>query len=151
MLSTLSFGVAIDRLASSSQRTRHLSPLSAGAVRASVSLWNPSDAADVRPTLSATTAGDDAGGDLLVSGTVAFVPDADLADLLLVSAVLAADAAPRCVVGLILDATAAGVSIEPLTTIDGGSYSRVILDQVRNGVAVRMAVLEALSRNLPNA
>ena len=27
----------------------------------------------------------------------------------------------------------------------------VILDQVANGVAVRMAVLEALSRNLPNA
>ena len=41
-----------------------------------------------------------------------------------------------------------GVEIDP--AIADGDRS-VITDQVEMGVAVRMAVLEALSRNLPNA
>lgn len=140
--STLAFGLAVDRLGTSDQRSRHLTPLSAGQLRASVSLWNPSDAADVRPALTAVEAGDSDGkdpavgpavgtADVLVSGTVDFVPDADLADLLLVHTTLTADAAPSRVVGLIVDPAAPGVRIEPLTTIDGGSFWRVVLDQVR--------------------
>lgn len=126
--STLAFGIAVDRLGTEDQRARYLAPLCAGDLRASVALWNPSDAGDLRPALQVHDAEDGTGAHL-VSGTLSLVPDADLADVLLVSAVLAVDGAPDAVVGLVVDTADPGVRVDPVPTIEGRGSFRVVLDR----------------------
>jgi alkylation response protein AidB-like acyl-CoA dehydrogenase len=130
--STLAFGLALDRLGTDDQRSRYLTRLCAGDLRASVALWNPSDAGDLRPVLEATRAsGDEAGSDWVVSGTLEFVPDADLAEVLLASAGADNVGGPSAVIGLIVDTSAPGVRVEPVATMGGDRFSRVVLDGVR--------------------
>ncbi|MGY1812076.1 acyl-CoA dehydrogenase family protein [Blastococcus sp. SYSU D00820] len=124
---TVELGLALDLLGTDEQRARVLPRLCAGELRGTVALWNPADAGDVRPRLTARAGAD---GGLVVDGSLRFVGDADLADLLLVSA---GDGGRS--VGLLVPASAPGLRIEPMATSAGDRLSRVVLD----GVAVAAA------------
>jgi alkylation response protein AidB-like acyl-CoA dehydrogenase len=128
---SLGLGLGIERLGSPTQHGRYLTALCAGELRGTTALANPSDALDVRPTLVATPGA--AGGDaevLVVNGDLTLVADADLADVLLVSARLVSATAPHCVVGLVIDAASPGVTVEPKRTIEGNNACRVVLRDV---------------------
>ena len=122
--STLVFGIGIDRLGTPDQRERYLTALAAGELRASIVAWNPSDAGDLRPVAAARRA---AGGWTL-SGTLPFVPYADVADVVLVTARVTEPAAPDRVLGFLVDPSVAGWDAEPLTTMAGDKQSRVTVD-----------------------
>jgi alkylation response protein AidB-like acyl-CoA dehydrogenase len=116
--STCVFGVALQRLGSAEQRKDLLTALVAGELTGSHALWNPSDAGDLAPTLTASREG--AGWRL--SGTLMFVPNGELADVVLVSA---RDAEGRTLGFLLRD----GGTRTPLTTIAGDKQTRITLDR----------------------
>ncbi len=91
--STLAFRLAMQRLASTELQQRWLPRLAAGDLTASVALWNPSDSGDLASPLIAQRRGDD----WVLSGELTFVANADVADVLLVSAVTAADGPARSI------------------------------------------------------
>jgi alkylation response protein AidB-like acyl-CoA dehydrogenase len=80
--STLGFRLALQRLGNAEQQRRWLPRLASGELTATLALWNPSDNTDLRPALTARR--HNAGW--LLSGTVNFVPYADTADVMIVSA-----------------------------------------------------------------
>ncbi|GLY71309.1 acyl-CoA dehydrogenase family protein [Amycolatopsis taiwanensis] len=123
--SALYSGLAIDRLGDDAQRQRYLGRLCAGKLHGAIALWNPRDASDLRPTLTAERAP----GGWRVSGTLDFVADADLADVLVVTAGTAELAEPRRTLGLCIDTTI-GVRVEPLQAMAGRSLCRVVLKGV---------------------
>src|ERR1700761_1441427 len=79
--STLIFGVAAQRLADTEQAKRLLPALARGEIRATTAIWNPADASDLRPAFTAERVE----GGWLLSGEQAFVPNAQLASMALVT------------------------------------------------------------------
>ncbi len=80
--SSILAALAIDQLGSPDDKARWLPPVASGNIRATTALYNARDAAVVTPALRA----DPAAGHWRLDGTVDYVLDADVADLIVVSA-----------------------------------------------------------------
>lgn len=104
--STIGAVLAVDRLGSQRAKAEWLPRLTGGGVRGTTGLWNARDAAVVAPVLGAEP---DSTGGWRLTGTVDYVPDADLADIVVVSA-----AAGERTLVFVADARAGGLTIEPL-------------------------------------
>ncbi|OBA80779.1 acyl-CoA dehydrogenase [Mycobacterium sp. 1164966.3] len=105
--STVQAALAIDLLGTADARAAWLPALATGEARGTTALWSARDAAVVSAVLGAEPV---SSGAWRVSGVVGYVADADLADLIVVSA-----ATPEGTSVFVVDTRAAGVSIEPLT------------------------------------
>ena len=128
---TVAAALAIQLLGGPDQRAAWLPLLAAGSRSATTSLWSARDAAGVVPTARARV---DAAGRWRLSGTVDFVADADLADLLVVSA-----GDGERTVGFVVPLTAAGLRIEAQPLMGGHRAFRIGFDDVE--VADTTAVL----------
>jgi alkylation response protein AidB-like acyl-CoA dehydrogenase len=117
---TTLLGLAIDALGDDHHREAALPRLAAGDLRGTTAMHSPYDAADLAPQVRLE------GG--RASGVLPFVPDADLADLLLVTA-----RSDQQTVGLLVPTDAPGVRIETRPVMGGDRYARVTLD----GVAIQ--------------
>ena len=109
--STVLAAVAIDQLGTPEARATWLPALAGGMARGTTALWSARDAAVVSAVLTAQST---AAGGWRLNGTADYVADADLADLIVISAA-AAERTLVCVV----DAHAAGVSMQPLQMAGG--------------------------------
>jgi alkylation response protein AidB-like acyl-CoA dehydrogenase len=109
--STVLAAVAIDQLGTPEARATWLPALAGGKARGTTALWSARDAAVVSAVLTAQST---AAGGWRLNGTADYVADADLADLIVISAA-AAERTLVCVV----DAHAAGVSMQPLQMAGG--------------------------------
>jgi alkylation response protein AidB-like acyl-CoA dehydrogenase len=114
--------LAVDQLAPPEAKARWLPPLTNGSVRGTTALWSARDAAVVSPALSAAA---DSGSAWRLTGTADYVADADVADLIVVSA-----AAPGRTLAFVADAHAAGVTAQPLTVAGGHRAFTVRFDGV---------------------
>ena len=118
--STIGFGLAVDLLGDDALRGRLLPALCRGELRGTVALADPWDASNVRPVLLAERLPADR---WQIRGAVPFVADADLADLVVVTAIasdgtwLAAFVRPGD-----------GVELEPMPTTAGDRFSRLQID-----------------------
>jgi alkylation response protein AidB-like acyl-CoA dehydrogenase len=122
--STLIFGVAAQRLADEDQAKRLLPALARGELKATTAMWNPADAGDTRPAFTAERT--EAGWKL--RGEQLFVPNARLADMVLVTARTAASGEPGRVLGFFAEPGAPGWSAEPLRTMAGDKQARLVLE-----------------------
>jgi alkylation response protein AidB-like acyl-CoA dehydrogenase len=123
--STLHAARAIDWLGGPEARATWLPALASGTARATTALWNPRDAAVLTPSLRAR---EDTDGRWRLDGVADFVADADLADLIVVSA-----DAGRGTLGFVVDTGAAGSSgltVEPLAMMGGHRAFTVGFDDV---------------------
>jgi alkylation response protein AidB-like acyl-CoA dehydrogenase len=109
--------------------------LTSGEARGTCALFNPRDASDVRPRLQARRDGDR----WRVSGVADFVPDADVADVIIANT----DAGVMAV-----DTTTAGINIEPVAMMGGYPAFTVRFDDVLVDAA---AVDEEQLRRMANA
>lgn len=109
--STVAATLAIDQLAPPEGKAGWLPALANGAVRGTTALWSARDAAVVSPVLSAYP---DSSGAWRLTGTADYVADADVADLIVVSA-----AAPGRTLVFVADAHATGVTARPLAMAGG--------------------------------
>jgi len=109
---TVHAGLAIDLLGGPEQKAAWLPGLSAGTLRGTTSLSGGRDAADVTPVLRA----EQHSGGWSLTGTVDFVPEAEDADVLVVTAT---DVQDSRTLGFVVDVTAPGLSVEPLTLMGG--------------------------------
>jgi alkylation response protein AidB-like acyl-CoA dehydrogenase len=121
--STLVFGLAAQRLASADQAKRLLPALARGELKASVALWNPADASDTRPAFTAERAD----GGWTLHGERPFVPNAQLADVVLVTARTRGFTEPGRVLAFFARPGAPGWLTEPLCTMSGDKQARVAL------------------------
>lgn len=119
--SSVHAALAIDRLGTPDVKAAWLPPLASGDVRATTALCNARDAALVAAVLRA----DPAGTQWRLTGTADYVADADVADLVLVSA-----AAPERTLVCLVDLRAGGVSVEPLDMAGGHRAFTVRFDDV---------------------
>ena len=120
-LPTVLAAMAIDRFGSAAQKHRWLPAVAGGGARATVALMER--ALDFRPE-SIETRADERGGKVVLSGVKQFVPWAHVADVILVPAQRAGSLAVYLV-----DTSAPGVSIKPLTSLDPGTrLGQVTLD-----------------------
>src|SRR5271166_3202961 len=101
--STVQAVLAIDQLGSPDAKTAWLPELAGGRVRGTTALWNTGDAAVVTAVLHADPVST---GGWRLTGTADYVADADLADLIVVSA-----AAHGRTLVFIVDPRATGVSL----------------------------------------
>jgi alkylation response protein AidB-like acyl-CoA dehydrogenase len=124
---TLHAAFAIEALGGPEQHAAWLPSLAAGKLSATTSLCSARDAAVTAPTLRARL-----DGGWRLNGAVDFVPDADLADHVLVTAV-----AGEKTVGFVVPLT--GLRIEPQPLMGGHRAFRIVFDDVE--VADRNAVL----------
>jgi len=115
--SCLLFGLAVDALGEDRHRSELLPALSSGSLRGTAVVAGPRDAADLRPTVTLE--------DGRLSGSIDFAPDADLADVLL----LTASRAGRTV-GVLVRAGAPGLEVEPRRVMGSDRWSRVTLSGV---------------------
>jgi alkylation response protein AidB-like acyl-CoA dehydrogenase len=123
--STLTFGLAAQRLADADQAKRLLPALARGEIKATTAMWNPADASDTRPAFTAERAE----GGWTLRGEQAFVPNAQLADLALVTARTAAIGEPGRVLGFFAEPGAHGWSAEPVRTMAGDKQARLVLEE----------------------
>ena len=128
--STLGFRLALQRLGSPQQQRHWLPRLASGELTATLALWNPSDNSDLAPTLTARR--HDAGW--VLSGTVDFVPNADSADVMIVSAVTDGDDGGRTIC-CVLDPSRPECSTILHHTLSRENQCRVILDGLAIGAA----------------
>jgi alkylation response protein AidB-like acyl-CoA dehydrogenase len=119
--STVQAVLAIDQLGTSEVKAAWLPPLASGSMRGTTALWGARDAADVSAVLRA----DSASTHWRLNGTADYVADADLADIIVVSA-----AAGERTLVFIVDARAAGVGMEPLPMAGGHRAFTVRFDGV---------------------
>lgn len=122
--STVAAVLAIDLLGTRDARSAWLPPLASGGMRGTTALWNPRDAALVSAVLRA----DRVSTRWRLSGTVDFVADADVADVLVVSAATGAGTRVFAV-----DAHASGLTMEPLAMAGGQRACAVRFDEVATG------------------
>ena len=122
--SSLLFGVAVERLADAEHKKKYLPALAAGELKASTALSNPSNAGDRRPRLTAER-GD---GGWTLSGTLMFVPNAAISNVLLVSALTSAFPEPARTYAFFVDPAAEGIEVSPLETFAGDKQSKVVFD-----------------------
>lgn len=123
--SSVHAALAVDQLGAPDAKATWLPPLASGSVRATTALWNARDAALVSPLLQA----DPAPKRWRLNGTADYVADADVADLVVVSAASLQDTAERTLV-FIVDAHAGGVTAEPLDMAGGHRAFTVRFDDV---------------------
>jgi alkylation response protein AidB-like acyl-CoA dehydrogenase len=109
--STVQAALAIDQLGSPEVKAVWLPPLASGSLRATTALWSARDAAVVSGVLRADPV---ATGGWRLTGAADYVADADLADIIVVSA-----AARERTLVFIVDPGAAGVSMDPLPMAGG--------------------------------
>jgi alkylation response protein AidB-like acyl-CoA dehydrogenase len=119
--STVQAALAIDQLGSPEIKAAWLPPLASGSMRGTTALWSARDAADVSAVLRA----DSLSAHWCLNGTADYVADADVADLIVVSA-----AAGERTLVFIVDARATGVSMEPLPMAGGHRAFSVRFDGV---------------------
>lgn len=135
--STLQFGIAVGRLATSEQRRRYLPALAEGRLRAGVAAWNPGDAGDIRPTLTATPSP----GGWLLNGTLPFAVNASMSDVVLVTARTSVFAEPERLICAFVEPTAEGWNAVPLSNMSGERLSRVeLVDVFASDAAVSLGV-----------
>ena len=141
--STVYAGVAIDGLGTPDAKSAWLPPLAAGSVRAATALWSARDAAGVSPVLRA----EPVAKHWRLSGTVDYVADADVADILLVSAATREDTRV-----FVVDARATGVTAEPLAMAGGQRACAVRFDDVVVGADALVCLTDpAALRRVANA
>ena len=136
-LPTVLAATAIDRFAGPAERSRWLPAIAGGRARATVAVmeraldWNL-DAIETRA--------DERGGKVALSGVKQFVPWAHAADLVLVPA-----GGPRGLGVYLVETSAPGVSVTPLSTMDPGTrLAQVTLDGAVVAVEARLPA-EAIS------
>jgi alkylation response protein AidB-like acyl-CoA dehydrogenase len=127
--------LAIDQLGSPDDKARWLPPVASGNVRATTALYNARDAAVVTPALRA----DPARGHWRLDGTVDYVLDADVADLIVLSAT-----ADERVLAFVVDIR--DLSIEPLDMAGGIRAFTARFDNVRAAAALDGVTAPALRR-----
>jgi len=132
--STVQAALAIDQLGPPEAKAVWLPPLASGGMRGTTALWGARDAADVSAVLRA----DSAPTRWSLNGTADYVADADLADIIVVSA-----AAGERTLVFIVDARAAGVSMKPLPMAGGHRAFTVRFDGV---VVTADALLDGFAR-----
>ncbi len=136
--STIAAARAIDQLATPAGKSGWLPALASGAFRGTTALWSARDAADVSPALAAHPG---PGGAWRLTGTADYVADADVADLIVVSAA----AAGRTLV-FVADAHATGGTADPLAMAGGHRAFTVHFEDVTAGADALLA--EADQREL---
>ncbi len=119
--STLHAARAVDWLGLGEARETWLPALASGNARGTTALWNPRDASVLTPSLRAR----DDGGGWRLHGLADFVADADLADLIVVSAESASGT-----MGFVVDVGSPGLSVEPLAMMGGHRAFTVGFDGV---------------------
>ncbi len=119
--SSVQAALAIDQLGSAHAKTVWLPPLASGSVRGTTALGSARDAAVVSAVLRA----EPVAGGWRLSGTADYVADADVADVMVVSAA----AAERTLV-FVVGCYATGVTMEPLAMAGGHRASTVRFDDV---------------------
>ncbi len=119
--SSVHAALAIDQLGSPDSKAAWLPRLANGAIRGATALWSARDAAVVAPVLRAELAP----AHWRLNGTADYVADADVADLIVVSAATRAGA-----MVFVVDAHATGLSTEPLDMAGGHRAFTVRLDDV---------------------
>lgn len=122
--STLVFGVAAQKLADPDQKKRLLPALARGDIKATTAMWNPADAGDTRPAFTAERAE----GGWVLRGEQRFVPNAQLADVVLVTARASAFPEPARALGFFVTPGEPGWSAEPLRGMAGDKQARIVLD-----------------------
>jgi alkylation response protein AidB-like acyl-CoA dehydrogenase len=135
-------GGAILEAGSEEQKQKFLGEISEGKLIATLALTEPSasyDAKDIQVTATAE------GGGYVVSGTKLFVPDANVADVMVVVARTGGQGAEGITL-LLVDPKAAGVSITQLKTIASDKLCEVTFDKVKVG---QDAVLGAVGKGWP--
>lgn len=120
--STVHAALAVDWLGAPGARDAWLPALASGTARATTALCSARDAAVITPALRARR---ETEGRWRLRGLTDFVADADLADLLVVTA----DAGGRTL-GFVLDAGSHGISVEPLAMMGGHHAFTVRFDDV---------------------
>jgi alkylation response protein AidB-like acyl-CoA dehydrogenase len=120
--STLQAALAIQLLGGPDQHAAWLPLLATGNVYATTSLWNARDAAGIAPSLRARA---DATGSWRLSGAVDFVADADLADVVVVSAVDG-----ERTLGFVVPLAAAGLRLEAQPLMGGHRAFRMAFGDV---------------------
>jgi alkylation response protein AidB-like acyl-CoA dehydrogenase len=118
---TIAAVLAVDQLASPAVKHRLLPSLAGGSTRGATALWNARDAADVSAVLHA----EPRSGQWRLDGIADYVVDADIADLIVVSAA----AADRTLV-FAVDPAAPGVSMQVLDIAGGYRAFAVRFDGV---------------------
>ncbi len=119
--STLHAARAVDWLGGPEARATWLPALASGAARATTALWSPRDAAVLTPSVRAH----EEGTGWRLHGVADFVADADLADLIVVSADIAGST-----MGFVVDMGSPGMSVEPLAMMGGHRAFTVGFDGV---------------------
>jgi alkylation response protein AidB-like acyl-CoA dehydrogenase len=123
--SSLQAALAIDALGTPEAKAAWLPALTGGSVRGTTALYSARDAAIVSPAFRADPA---SGGGWRLSGTADYIADADVADVIVVSAT-----AREGTLVFIVDAHATGVGIEPLAMAGGHRAFTVRFDGATPG------------------
>jgi alkylation response protein AidB-like acyl-CoA dehydrogenase len=123
--STVALGLAVQRLGIPEQQRHWLPGISAGSTRGSVAIADPADGSDVQPRLRAVRRG----GGWCLSGKLSFVPNADVADALLVTA-RTADGEPERFLAFLVTSDQPGVRCERQRTFSRDIQCRVEFDDV---------------------
>jgi alkylation response protein AidB-like acyl-CoA dehydrogenase len=124
-------GMSLLEAGNDAQKDRYLRPLVAGELKATLAVLEPSGRWDPEGVLAMATA--DAGG-FLLNGTKRYVPDAHVADLILIAARTDPSKGEDGISLFALDSPKEGVTVTTLETMDGTrKLCDVKLDQVRIG------------------
>jgi alkylation response protein AidB-like acyl-CoA dehydrogenase len=120
---TLQAGVALCRLGGAGH-AECLAALATGELIGTTALWNPSDAADLRPTLRARPVGDG----WALDGVLPFVQNAELADVILMTATTSGTIGPRRVISFVLRRPDSGWAARSLSSLAGDKQSHVTFE-----------------------
>jgi alkylation response protein AidB-like acyl-CoA dehydrogenase len=124
--STAAFGLAMFHLGTREQVAEWIPRVARGEVRATMAAWQQSDASDVTPRVTATRRH----GAWQLSGTLEFVPNADAADAILVTAKTADAGEPERVVGFVIANDQPGATTRRHRTFSRDIQCRVELNEV---------------------
>lgn len=144
--STVHAALAVDQLGPPEAKAAWLPPLACGSVRATTALWNARDAALVAPPLRA----DPDPNRWRLNGTADYVADADVADLIVVSAASSRDGAERPLVFLVDAHGERPVPADHVERLDGHTAAVRFDDAVVAGDAVLDGVTVPGLRRLAN-
>ena len=122
--STVHAALAINQLGTPAAKSAWLPRLANGSIRGTTALWSARDAAIVSAVLRA----DPVSTRWRLNGTVDYVADADVADILVVSA-----ATPEGSLVFVVDSDASGLTMEPLAMAGGPRTCAVRFDDVAVG------------------
>ncbi|GAA4539047.1 acyl-CoA dehydrogenase family protein [Mycobacterium paraffinicum] len=141
--SSIQAALAVDQLGSPNAKGTWLPPLARGAVRGTTALWSARDAAVVSAALRA----DPVSGQWRLNGTADYVADADVADIVVISA-----AVQEHTFAFIVDTKATGVVTKPLAMAGGNRAFTVRFDDVMVPADALLGDVSALKlRRLANA